>query len=66
MEKNTSLVVSSPNIKYTDDYIYSDYVYEETLVTKNGNEFLVCINIFLFNYPVFLCPVRVIDTKDNQ
>lgn len=41
MEKNTSLVVSSPNVKYTDDYIYSDYVYEETLVTKTGNEFLV-------------------------
>ncbi|KAL0821527.1 hypothetical protein ABMA28_004984 [Loxostege sticticalis] len=40
MEKNTSLVVSSPNVKYTDDYIYSDYVYEETLVTKTGNEFL--------------------------
>ncbi|XP_028178883.1 inositol-3-phosphate synthase [Ostrinia furnacalis] len=40
MEKNTSLVVSSPNVKYTDDYIYSDYVYEETLVTKTGNEYV--------------------------
>ncbi|CAG9788563.1 unnamed protein product [Diatraea saccharalis] len=38
MEKNSHLVVSSPNIKYTDDYILSDYVYEETLVTQKVNE----------------------------
>ncbi|KAF9788798.1 hypothetical protein SFRURICE_018374 [Spodoptera frugiperda] len=38
MEKTPTLVVSSPNIKYTDEYIYSDYEYEETLVTRNGEE----------------------------
>ncbi|XP_060804949.1 inositol-3-phosphate synthase [Amyelois transitella] len=38
MENNTSLVVKSPNTKYTDEYIFSDYEYEETLVTKTGNE----------------------------
>ncbi|XP_047031947.1 inositol-3-phosphate synthase [Helicoverpa zea] len=38
MEKSPSLVISSPNIKYTDEYIYSDYEYEETLVTRNGDE----------------------------
>ncbi|KAM3959633.1 inositol-3-phosphate synthase [Aphomia sociella] len=38
MEKSSNLVVISPNTKYTEDYIYSDYEYEETLVTKNGNQ----------------------------
>lgn len=38
MEKSPSLVISSPNIKYTEDYIYADYEYEETLVTRNGDE----------------------------
>ncbi|XP_053610653.1 inositol-3-phosphate synthase isoform X2 [Plodia interpunctella] len=38
MENNTNLVVKSPNTKYTEEYIFSDYEYEETLVTKNGNE----------------------------
>ncbi|XP_026756286.1 inositol-3-phosphate synthase [Galleria mellonella] len=38
MDKSSSLVVVSPNTKYTDEFIYSDYDYEETLVTKNGSE----------------------------
>lgn len=41
MEKSQSLVVTSPNVKYTDEYIYSDYQYEETLVTKNGDDLVV-------------------------
>lgn len=41
MEKSPSLVISSPNIKYTEDYIYADYEYEETLVTRNGDEITV-------------------------
>ncbi|CAB3230154.1 unnamed protein product [Arctia plantaginis] len=40
MEKTPSLVVTSPNVKYTDEYIYSDYQYEETLVTKNGDDLI--------------------------
>ncbi|XP_049876075.1 inositol-3-phosphate synthase [Pectinophora gossypiella] len=40
MEKVSTLVVSSPNVQYTDDFILSDYEYEETLVTKNGHELL--------------------------
>lgn len=43
MEKSPTLVISSPKIKYTDDYIYSDYEYEETLVTKNGDDLTVRI-----------------------
>lgn len=41
MEKSPSLIVSSPNIKYTEDFIYSDYEYQESLVTKNDNELMV-------------------------
>ncbi|CAH2983955.1 unnamed protein product [Chilo suppressalis] len=41
MEKNSKLIISSPNIQYTDDYILSDFEYEETLVTKNANEIVV-------------------------
>ncbi|KAG6447696.1 hypothetical protein O3G_MSEX005103 [Manduca sexta] len=40
MEKSSNLVISSPNLKYTDDYIISEYEYEETLVTRNGNDIL--------------------------
>ncbi|KAJ8712138.1 hypothetical protein PYW07_004980 [Mythimna separata] len=36
MEKLPTLVIYSDSIKYTDDYIYSDYEYEETLVTRKG------------------------------
>ncbi|CAG4951443.1 unnamed protein product [Colias eurytheme] len=38
MDTTSNLVVSSPKIKYTEDYIYADYDYEETLVTRNKNE----------------------------
>lgn len=41
MEKPSNLVVSSPNLKYTDDFIYSDYSYEDTLVTKTGSSLVV-------------------------
>lgn len=47
MENSPNLVVASPNIKYADDYIYSDYVYEETLVTKSGDDIIVSISIIL-------------------
>ncbi|KAJ0174804.1 hypothetical protein K1T71_009912 [Dendrolimus kikuchii] len=39
MEKSTSIVISSPRVKYSDEYIHSDYEYQETLVTKSGEEF---------------------------
>lgn len=48
MEKPSTLTVSSPNIQYTDDFILSNYEYEETLVTKNGTDLLVS-HIFLRN-----------------
>ncbi|XP_063625643.1 uncharacterized protein LOC134797352 [Cydia splendana] len=38
MERSSNLLVSSPNVKYTDDYIFADYDYEETLVTKKGDD----------------------------
>ncbi|XP_047992349.1 inositol-3-phosphate synthase isoform X2 [Leguminivora glycinivorella] len=38
MERSSNLLVSSPNVKYTDDYIFADYDYEETLVTKTGDD----------------------------
>ncbi|XP_048480364.1 inositol-3-phosphate synthase [Plutella xylostella] len=41
MEKAANLVVSSPNLKYTEDYIHSEYRYEEALVTKNEDEVVV-------------------------
>lgn len=43
MEKSSNIQVISPNVKYTDDYIYADYEYEETLVTKKDNELLVSV-----------------------
>lgn len=46
MEKTSTLRVSSPNVQYTDDFILSNYEYEETLVTKNGTDLLVS-NIFV-------------------
>lgn len=50
MEKSPTLFVSSPNVKYTDEFILSDYEYEETLVTKNGNEYKVRIIIrYVYN-----------------
>lgn len=36
--KSENIIVSSPNVKYTDDYIFSEYEYNETLVTKTENE----------------------------
>lgn len=45
MEKLPTLVIQSDNIKYTDDYIYSDYEYEETLVIKKGCD--VTVSMFL-------------------
>ncbi|XP_045537147.1 inositol-3-phosphate synthase [Papilio machaon] len=41
MEKSSNIQVISPNVKYTENYIYADYEYEETLVTKKDNELLV-------------------------
>lgn len=41
MEKSSTLTVSSPNVEYTNDFILSNYEYEETLVTKNGTDLLV-------------------------
>lgn len=41
MEKAENLIVSSPKVKYTDEYIYSDYEYEEALITKNDTEIVV-------------------------
>ncbi|XP_041982021.1 inositol-3-phosphate synthase [Aricia agestis] len=38
MDATKKLTVSSPNVKYTDEYILSDYEYEETLVTKTDTE----------------------------
>ncbi|XP_026321377.1 inositol-3-phosphate synthase [Hyposmocoma kahamanoa] len=40
MDKPSTLTVSSPNVQYTDDFILSNYEYEETLVTKNGTDLL--------------------------
>ncbi|KAJ2945454.1 hypothetical protein O0L34_g267 [Tuta absoluta] len=40
MEKPSTLKVSSSNVKYSDDYITSNYEYEETLVTKTANEIM--------------------------
>ncbi|XP_068618145.1 inositol-3-phosphate synthase [Battus philenor] len=41
MDKSSNLQVISPNLKYTEDYIYADYEYDETLVTKKNNELVV-------------------------
>lgn len=41
MDITSNLTVSSPNIKYTDDFIYSDYEYEDTLVIRKNNELMV-------------------------
>ncbi|CAH2043266.1 unnamed protein product, partial [Iphiclides podalirius] len=41
MDKTSSLHINSQNVKYTEDYIYADYEYEETLVTKKDNELVV-------------------------
>ncbi|XP_050347545.1 inositol-3-phosphate synthase [Nymphalis io] len=38
MSTTSNLIVSSPHVKYTDDYIFSEYEYNETLVTKTDNE----------------------------
>ncbi|XP_052743422.1 inositol-3-phosphate synthase [Bicyclus anynana] len=38
MNSSSKITVSSPNLKYTEDFIYSDYDYEETLVTKTEHE----------------------------
>lgn len=41
MNTTSNIKVSSPNLKYTEDYIFSEYEYEETLVTKTEHEILV-------------------------
>lgn len=46
MSAAPKIIVSSPNIKYTDDYIFSEYEYNETLVTKKENELLVRFYIY--------------------
>ncbi|CAH2218632.1 jg13602 [Pararge aegeria aegeria] len=38
MNPTSNITVASPNIKYTEDYIFSEYDYEETLVTKCERE----------------------------
>ncbi|XP_061379163.1 inositol-3-phosphate synthase [Danaus plexippus] len=38
MTTTSNLTVSSPNIKYTDDYIFSQYEYQETLVDTVDNK----------------------------
>ncbi|XP_028041999.1 inositol-3-phosphate synthase [Bombyx mandarina] len=38
MEKTPNLVIVSPNVKYSDDFIYADYEYNETLVKKIDNQ----------------------------
>ncbi|XP_045774842.1 inositol-3-phosphate synthase [Maniola jurtina] len=38
MNTTSNITISSPNIKYTDDFIFSEYDYEETLVTKSEHE----------------------------
>lgn len=53
MEKSSTLVISSPNVKYTDEYIYSDYQYDETLVTKNGDDLVVSEFFEYFPFAVF-------------
>lgn len=40
MAKCANIVVSSPNLNYTEDFIVADYVYRDTLVTKTANEFV--------------------------
>ncbi|CAH0720475.1 unnamed protein product, partial [Brenthis ino] len=40
MNTTSKITVSSPNVKYTDDYIFSEYEYNETLVAKKDNEFV--------------------------
>lgn len=49
MEKSPNLIITSPNLQYTDDYIVADYNYEETLVTKSGDDLVVrfYVNIVL-------------------
>lgn len=46
MERSGNITVSSPNVNYTEDFILADYEYQDTLVTKNGNEILVRQNMF--------------------
>ncbi|GBP10453.1 Inositol-3-phosphate synthase 1-B [Eumeta japonica] len=41
MEFNTNLLVQSPKVKYTDNYIYSNFVYEDALVVKNEDQIVV-------------------------
>lgn len=40
MSAAPKISVLSPNVKYTDDYIFSEYEYSETLVTKKDNSFV--------------------------
>lgn len=43
------IVVDSPSVKYTEDYIETNYDYHYTHAEKNGNKIKVCINYFI-NY----------------
>lgn len=43
MQECSNIVISSPNLKYTEKYIVADYVYNDTLVTKCGNELMVSV-----------------------
>lgn len=43
MEKSTNIIVSSPNVKYSDEYILSQYEFQETLVIKTDDQIRVSI-----------------------
>lgn len=56
--KSENIIVSSPNVKYTDDYIFSEYEYNETLVTKTEKDIVVSETLmYLYKY----CPPGLID-----
>lgn len=51
--------VSSPNVKYTDDYIEAIYDYQSTKVEKRGSKYLVRIfTIFLFTLFVVISLIK--------
>lgn len=39
------IVVNSPNVKYTENYIETKYTYEYTRAEKQGNQILVRITV---------------------
>lgn len=57
MERTSNILVSSPNLKYTDDFIFADYEYEETLVTKKGDDLVVSGYLLCFTCSLPVLPV---------